>query len=108
MDITLQRLVSYRVAEAATVHVTDRDRTVLEGFLKAPADSPLSIRDHEYGWLILVHKLHLDPVRLERLRDHGASEAFLDLLVAASRQGARWLDLDIDAATYPDRPSYTW
>lgn len=108
MDITLPRLASYRVAEASTAHVTDKDRIIIEGLLLEAADSPLSIRDHEYGWLILVHKLHLDSARLEQLRLRGVSDAFLSLLTDASHQGARWLDLDIDAETYRDRPAHTW
>lgn len=101
-------LITYAVAEASTAHISNDDRLLLDSACEQDRGLGLRIREDEWGWQIFCRLLHQEPEHTARLRAFGFSEAFLGLLIDASKQGARWLDLDADATEYDHRPSFTW
>lgn len=108
MRTSATALDTYPVAEASTAHLTNGDRLLLESACAKDSGLDLSIRGHEWGWLIHCGDLHQDAERVSRIRAFGLSNDLVSLLLHASAQGARWLDLDCDATRYDNRASFTW
>lgn len=91
--------------DVCTSHVTEDDMQKLSG------DGGVIHSPHEHGaWVWVPEEDHeeMSEYISEHVKPLGFSDAFINLLRHARKQGCDWINLDADADIEPELPTFDW
>lgn len=103
-----------KMLDISTVHITKSDADLLEADAAGIiAYDKSSYKDGElddrYGWFIHVPDQTIDVEDCQySCREAGMSEAFVNLVGYAHKQGCYWICLDRDGDDIDDLPTFEW
>lgn len=99
------------VFQVSTCHMTPKDNEILKANTDVgPAVHPQIIMEYEHGFMVSsFHNFKDNPENLEQtLLKLGHSPSYINLLRVAHEAGAKWMNLDCDAADYDFLPNHEW
>lgn len=103
--------INCRMAEACTSNVTQGDCELLDRWDEdSEGQRPLVwYQKPGYGWFVHVNDLHKEKaIFTKEAKAYGFSKAFITLVLAASKQGFSWVDIDRDAEPVDGLPEFDW
>lgn len=96
--------------DLSTGHITEKDNRCLWVAQVFGEELPMRVVEFKYGFYITITQ-DLDEFLAsgkENLLGHGLSEAFVDLLEKAARNGINLVILDRDGDFDPELPTFEW
>lgn len=95
-------LFSRKFLEVSLHHITREDWKLLEKAVCGSIESPLAYEIMDHGFL--VHVNHFDEGELERIRENGFSEWFVNLVEAALESDASFIIFEVESIPSEEFP----